>query len=92
MTRTKRKSKPARRDSSILAAKSRKSGGMMKHRLEPKGGAKNDQPELLSELDDIPTPMNEHEIKQYLHTINTEPEPKPSPRILDDNEEDDDFC
>lgn len=38
------------RNGSALAAHSRK-GGAMKHRLEPKQGAKNDQPELLSESD-----------------------------------------
>jgi hypothetical protein len=88
MSRTK-KDKPLPRNGSALAAKSRKSGGPMKHRLQPKGGAKNDQPELLSELDDakvdatFPVPMNEEQIKQVVKDITP---------VLDDNDEDDDFC
>lgn len=39
------------RNTSALAAKSRK-GGVMKHRLEPKKGAKNEQAEILSDLID----------------------------------------
>lgn len=40
------------RNTSALAAKSRTSGGPMKHRLEPKKGAKNEQAELLKEADE----------------------------------------
>lgn len=39
------------RNTSALAAKSR-NGGFMKHRLEPKKGAKNEQAEILDELDE----------------------------------------
>lgn len=35
-----------------IHAKSRKSGGPMKHRLEPKAGSKNDQPELLEQVEE----------------------------------------
>jgi hypothetical protein len=92
MTRTKRKTKHIPRNGSALAANSRKSGGPMKHRLQPKGGAKNDQPDLLAELDldeeskpvvSMPVPMNEEQVKQLVKDITP---------ILDDNEEDDDFC
>ena len=90
MSRTKRKStKTIPRNGSALAANSRKSGGPMKHRLEPKGGAKNDQPDLLSEADDakvdatFPVPMNEEQIKQVVRDITP---------VLDDNEEEDDYC
>jgi hypothetical protein len=40
------------RNSSALSAKKRKSGGPMKHRLQEKDGAKNEQAEILSEIDD----------------------------------------
>lgn len=48
------------RNTSALAAKSRTSGGPMKHRLEPKKGAKNEQAELLAELTDD---EDEHEFE-----------------------------
>jgi hypothetical protein len=51
------------RNGSALAARMRNSGGYMKHRLEPKKGAKNDQPELLEEADLIVG--CEHNPKQY---------------------------
>lgn len=45
--------KPKKRNSFALAALSRKSGGPMKHRLEPKKGAKNDQPDLIKEIEEV---------------------------------------
>lgn len=50
MSRTK-KDKPKPRNGFALAAMSRK-GGPMKHRLEPKQGAKNEQAELLKEAEE----------------------------------------
>ena len=42
---------PKPRNGFALAAKMRR-GGPMKHRLEPRKGAKNDQREFIDELDD----------------------------------------
>lgn len=83
MSRTKKKTKPIPRNGS---ATNRKRGGSIE-RPTPKGGAKNDQPELLAEAEEIatsmPVPMNETQVKQFVkdHTL-----------ILDDNEEDDSYC
>ena len=50
MSRTKKDKKILPRSGTAVAAMHRNSGGPMKHRLAPKKGAKNDQPELLGEL------------------------------------------
>ncbi len=41
-----------RRSGEAVAAQHRKAGPM-KHRSQPRGGAKDDQPELMAELDDL---------------------------------------
>ena len=43
---------PNNRNGSFRAAKQRNSAGPMKHKLTPRGGAKNDQPELLDAVKD----------------------------------------
>jgi hypothetical protein len=49
---SKSKKKPLKkRNSFALAAKSRTSGGPMKHKITPKGGAKNEEKELHSEYE-----------------------------------------
>lgn len=45
--------KPKPRNPFVVAASTRSGAGPMKHRLESKQGAKNDQPELLTELDPV---------------------------------------
>jgi hypothetical protein len=53
MSRSKKDRKIPRigaRSGVAVAAMHKTGGGPMKHRLEPKAGAKNDQPELLNEL------------------------------------------
>jgi hypothetical protein len=47
----KNKKKTIPRNGAALAAKMRSSGGPMKHKLTPKGGAKNEEKELLSEIE-----------------------------------------
>lgn len=49
MTRTKKQKKRVPRNGAALAAKSRKSAGPMKHRLEPKGGSKDNVDEYLKD-------------------------------------------
>ena len=52
--------KKAPRNGSALAAKMRKSGlAPMKHRCEPRGGAKNEQEEYLEEYEDDDTNNND---------------------------------
>jgi hypothetical protein len=53
----KRPTKTIPRNSAAIPAKSRTSGSM-KHRAEPRKGAKNDQPELLMEADPIFTAVS----------------------------------
>ena len=48
MKRKPKETKPKRRSGTAIAALHRK-GGPMKHRLEPKKGAKNEQAEILEE-------------------------------------------
>ena len=54
MAKKKRKSKKRRKKRSLVAFARgiTRKGGPMKHRLEPKGGAKNEHREILSEEDE----------------------------------------
>jgi len=50
---------PKPRSGVAVAAMHRNSGGPMRHRLQPRGGAKNDQPSFFDEVDDESTWFDE---------------------------------